>query len=218
MQIKRSNLADIRLYEEGLTTALYNRLFDAVEAIGDEKPDGKDTYSKTFWLERDKAPTNIAEEAVVALEKWAEPPTEYVGMEWWIGRLKCGKRLSFHFDRDLSLSRTTGESVFPLLSSVYYLNHYDSSPTVILDQVPSEDGKSKIPRRYKMSASVRAIANHYVVFPGNLRHGVIPDFSKIDEQDPDENRLSLLVNYWDRRPSAPICSDYDGTVYPSLAN
>jgi len=33
-----------------------------------------------------------------------------------------------------------------------------------------------------------------------------------------ELRLTLLVNYWHQRPSAPICCDYDGSIYPSLAD
>jgi len=216
MSNRVSPLAGIRLYEDGLPAALHGRLHKAMRLIGSEKPDGKDTYAKTFWFERNAAPTNVAEEAVLALEKWADPPPECIGMEWWIGRLKRGKKLSYHFDRDLSLSRTKGLSVCPLLSSVYYVNQYFSSPTVLLDQVPGEDGKSKVPKQSKMSASVKANANHFVVFPGNLRHGVIPDIKKLDKDDPNEYRLTLLVNFWDHRPSAPVCCDYDGTVYSAL--
>jgi len=215
MRNEATHLSEIRLYDAGLPIALYNRLYKAVVAIGNEKPDGKDTYSKTFWFERNAKPSNVAEEALVILEKWAAPATQCTGMEWWLGRLKRGKKLRFHFDRDLSLSRETGESVFPMLSSVYYLNHFESSPTVLLDQVPGADGKSKVPVKAKMSTSVMAIANHYLVFPGNLRHGVIPDVGKQDQDEPNEYRLTLLVNYWDRRPSAPVCCDYDGSVYSS---
>jgi len=200
MHSQVSRLAEIRLYDEVLSAPLFSQLRQAVLAIGDEKPDGKDTYSKTFWFSRGSSPTKCQ------------------GMEWWIGRLKRGKKLAFHFDRDLSLSRKTGQSVFPMLSSVFYLNQFDSSPTVLLDQVPGEDGTSKIPEKARLSTSVMAIPNQYLVFPGKLRHGVIPDVSKIDRDNPNEYRLTLLVNYWERRPSAPICCDYDGSVYKSLCN
>jgi len=216
MRNQISQLAEIRLYDEGLSDPLFGRLHEAVFAIGDEKPNGKDTYSKTFWFNRNATPTNIAEQALVELEKLANPAPSCIGMEWWVGRLKRGKKLSFHFDRDLSLSRTTGESVFPMLSSVFYLNQFESSPTVLLDQVPGQDGQSKIPEKVKASASFTAIPNHYLVFPGNLRHGVIPDVAKLDRDNPDEFRLTLLVNYWHKRPTAPVCCDYDGTVYKSL--
>jgi len=216
MPIQLSQLTQIRLYDDALPLSLYHRLHKAMASIGDEKPAGKDTYSRTFWFKRNAVPSNVVEEALLELEKWAEPAADYMGMEWWIGRLKRGKKLSFHFDRDLSLSRDTGRSVFPMLSSVYYLNQFDSSPTVLLDQVPGEDGKSKVPEKVKLSASVSAIPNHYLVFPGKLRHGVIPDISKLEQDDPDAYRLTLLVNYWDRKPSAPVCSIYDGSVYTGL--
>jgi hypothetical protein len=31
-------------------------------------------------------------------------------------------------------------------------------------------------------------------------------------------RLTLLVNYWDRRPMPPICFDYDGAIYGDLSD
>ena len=218
MQSYKSNLNNITLYEDALPDALFSRLYSAMLAIGDERPEGKDTYAKTFWMNRDAAATNIAEESVLALEKVTKPPSDCIGMEWWVGRLKRGKKLSFHFDRDLSLSRESGIAVYPILSSVFYLKQYHSSPTVLLDQVPGADGKSRVPKKAKMSTSVMAIPNHYVVFPGNLRHGVIPDKDKLERDDPNEYRLSLLVNYWDRRPSPPVCCDYDGTTYRSLSS
>ena len=136
MRPYQSQLGNIQLYEQGLPQALFARLYNAMSGIGDERPDGKDTYAKTFWFERNASPSNVAEEAVVELEKITKPPSECLGMEWWVGRLPRGKKLAYHFDRDLSLSRKTGQSVFPLLSSVFYLNKYESAPTVLLDQVP----------------------------------------------------------------------------------
>ena len=44
-----------------------------------------------------------------------------------------------------------------------------------------------------------------------------PGLSRNTEKSP-ELRLSLLVNYWDRRPIPPNCRDYDGTVYKALQN
>ena len=68
-----------------------------------------------------------------------------------------------------------------------------------------------------------AIPNHYAVFRGDLRHGVVaneaeqqpPGLSRNTEKSP-ELRMTLLVNYWDRRPMPPNCRDYDGTVYNAL--
>jgi hypothetical protein len=75
----------------------------------------------------------------------------------------------------------------------------------------------------KTGRSLDAVPNHYVAFRGDLRHGVVanerakkpPTAFKKNEVSP-ELRLTLLVNYWDRRPSPPNCQDYDGTIYRSI--
>jgi hypothetical protein len=36
--------------------------------------------------------------------------------------------------------------------------------------------------------------------------------------ESSELRLTLLINYWDRRPMPPNCRDYDGTIYPAILN
>jgi len=109
-----------------------------------------------------------------------------------------------------------------LWSSILYLNRFPSSPTVVLDQVLSADGNSWIPPVAEAGRSLDAVPNHYVTFRGDLRHGVVANGSKKQFGHPKKNedypelRLTLLVNYWDRRPSAPNCRDYDGTIYPAI--
>ncbi|MGI9354803.1 MAG: hypothetical protein ACR2PF_06550 [Rhizobiaceae bacterium] len=208
-------LANIRLLENALPQPLFGRLHRAVQALDDGRMKDKETYATTFWFAREAPATNVAEDAIAALIGKVDLPEGCIGMEWWLGRLRHGKKLNFHFDRDLALARKTGESVFPLMGSILYLNDFPTSPTVILDQVPGPDGKSKVPEESKLSISVEAVANHYVTYPGNLRHGVIPT-GKNRRQETPELRLTLLINYWHRRPSAPICRDYDGSMYPSL--
>jgi len=219
---QNSPLANIKLYDDAVPQALFSRLYETINALDDGRSKGKSGYSTTFWFPRGATPTNIAEETITTLCEKLDLPDGCIGAEWWLGRLRYGKKLNYHFDRDLALSRKTGESVFPLMGSILYLNAFPSAPTVILDQVPGPDGKSKVPAESKLSVSVEAIANQYVTYPGNLRHGVIPNWDKMQADDPSEEeksklRLTFLVNYWHRRPSAPICRDYDGSVYPSLA-
>lgn len=213
----------IRQFEEVLPDVIFNKLINAVRSIGNDRL--KQNYTTTFWFPRDSEPTNIAEVAVVELLKLADPPAQCTGIEWWLGRLGPGEKLRYHFDRDMTIRKKTGLFVHPLYASVFYLNTFPSSPTVILDQVPSADGKSRIPAKPQHREAVQAVENRYVVFPGNLRHGVIPDADKSKNIDPQENeqdaedfRLTLLVNYWDRRPLPPICFDYDGSIYGQLKN
>jgi hypothetical protein len=215
--------AEVCLFEEALPGPLFDKLVDAVRAIGNERMKNNGSYTTTFWFPRDAEPSNLAEDAIVELLKLVAPDQDCIGTEWWLGRLGAGKKLNLHFDRDLALSRETGKSVHPILSSVFYLNDFAGSPTVILDQVLAADGKTKIPAEPEFGNSFEAVANHYVVFPGNLRHGVIPNqeastqSSKAKDKDnPSELRLTLLVNYWHRRPLEPVCLDYDGTIYAAL--
>jgi hypothetical protein len=221
MADKSPKHADIRLFEEALPNDLKDRLQAAIQAVGDERPGGKSSYATTFWFPNQQAPRNVAEEAIIVLRDMVQPPEHCIGAEWWLGRLPFGKKLSMHFDRDLTLSRQMGKHVFPVLGSVYYLNDYPSAPTVLTDQVPAADGKSKHPGQPGLTTAVAAVTNNYVVFPGNRLHGVIPDLSKAHDgldagQATEEKRLTLLVNFWHCRPSEPICRDYDGSVYKAL--
>ncbi|TWU20493.1 hypothetical protein Pla52o_43710 [Novipirellula galeiformis] len=207
-------VAEIGLIEDALPDAIFTRLAYAVRALGYERMKGNGSYTTTFWFPRDAEPTNVAEEAVVALLEQVDPGPQCIGMEWWLGRLGYGKELRLHFDQDLALKKKTDQSIHPILSSVLYLNSFPSSPTLILDQVLAPDGKSMIPEKAEFGKSVDAVPNHYVVFPGTLRHGVIPNPKA--EQEAEELRLTLLVNYWQRRPLPPICTEYDGTIYATL--
>src|SRR5438477_6812973 len=181
------------------------------------------SYNTTFWFPSGATPTNIVEESISKLYDLVRPGPKCIGMEWWLGRLKFGEALPFHTDRDRSLRHLTGQIVHPLWSSILYLNRFPSSPTVVLDQVLSPDGKSWVPPKVDSRVSLDAIPNHYVVFRGDLRHGVVANSSTqevasqtVKTEGPPNLRLTLLVNYWDRRPAPPNCRDYDGTIYPSL--
>ncbi|GMW05292.1 MAG: hypothetical protein QY320_03450 [Gammaproteobacteria bacterium] len=211
----QKQVPDTRVFEGALPDKLFDRLVAAVHAIGDERL--KNNYTTTFWFPRGTQPRNVAEEAVVELARYADPPPTCSGMEWWLGRLAFGEKLRYHFDRDMTIRKKVGQYVTPIYGSVMYLNSYPSSPTVILNQVPSADGRSKIPAKAEVREVVTAVANRYLVFRGNIRHGVIPD-TKAGHPPTQELRLTLLVNYWDRRPLPPICFDYDGKIYGDLAD
>ena len=210
-------LGDIRCFEGALPEALFDRLVRAVRAVGRRRL--KRNYTTTFWFSRDASPGNVAEECVQVLARHAAPGDSCVGIEWWLGRLARGEKLRYHFDRDMKLRQITGQLVHPMMASVLYLNAFPSSPTVVLDQIASPDGSSRIPPKPERREKVPAVPNRYLVFPGGLRHGVIPQkdsSSREAEGDPGELRLTLLVNYWNRRPLPPLCKEYDGSVYPSL--
>ena len=216
-------MGKINLVKDALPRPLFRRLVRAVRAVGTEGMEGMGSYSTTFWVSLDAKPTNIVEECVSQLFIFVQPGPLCIGMEWSLGRLKYGESLRFHTDRDRSLRKQTGQIVHPLWSSILYLNRFPSSPTVVFDQVLSPDGKSWVPPEPTFVKTLDAVPNHYAVFRGDLRHGVVaneaeqqpPGLSRETEKSP-ELRMTLLVNYWDRRPIPPNCRDYDGTVYNAL--
>jgi hypothetical protein len=213
----------INLFEDALPTELFQRLQQAVRAVGMERMENMGSYSTTFWLPLGAVPTNVVEEAVSHLRTLVEAGPECIGMEWWLGRLKYGESLPFHTDRDRSLRKETGQIVHPLWSSILYLNRFPSSPTIVLDQVLGPDGKSWIPPKAERGVTLDAIPNHYAVFRGDLRHGVVSNGNRPGAEEPtneakesEELRLTLLVNYWNRRPAPPNCRDYDGSIYRAI--
>lgn len=207
---------DIRVIDGALPDPLFSRIVSAVRDIGDEGL--KDGYNTTFWVPRNTAPANLAEEVIAELIGLAHPPGSYTGTEWWLGRLEHGEKLPMHFDRDLTRSRKFGQHEYPLFASILYLNTFPASPTVVVGQIPGDTPRQKVPDKPAFRESIDAVANRYVVFPGNLRHGIVPGKSRDgEEQMPrDRFRLSLLVNYWHVRPMGPICLDYDGSIYPRM--
>ena len=213
------------LFKDALPNPLFRLLAGAVQAVGTERIENMGSYNTTFWFPLGAKPTNIAEEGVSKLCAVVRPGPKCIGMEWWLGRLKYGESLPFHTDRDRSLQKQTGQIVHPLWSSILYLNRFPSAPTIVLDQVLGPGGKSWVPPEAKSGKSLDAVPNDYAVFRGDLRHGVVANGtsqkprgrSRKTEKSP-ELRLTLLVNYWDRRPMPPNCRDYDGTVYQALQN
>jgi hypothetical protein len=221
-------MRQIRCIKNALSKPLFERLLHAVESVGTERMEDMGSYDTTFWWPLGVQPTNVVEESIARLLAIAQPGAQCVGMEWWLGRLKYGQSLRLHTDRDRSLRKLTGEIVHPLWSSILYLNRFASSPTLILDQVLGPDGSSWVPPEPKRGRSLEAIPNRYVIFRGDLRHGVIPREIAASATPPVAGseqveghpplRLTLLVNYWDRQPMPPNCRPYDGTIYAAISS
>ena len=198
-------MQEIVVHKNALPVSVFRRLVRAVRRIGDERL--VEGYTTNFWYGFDTRPVNLAEEVIMQLLPLVRPGASCIGAEWWLGRLRYGESLPLHFDRDLSLEAQSGEVVYPLWSSILYLNRYPSSPTVILGRAadkgsPPAGGKAVYPS-----------PNHYVIYRGDLQHGV---FAKRTPPKSSGMRLTFLVNFWDRRPLPPVCRDYDGTVYGAL--
>jgi len=98
----------------------------------------------------------------------------------------------------------------PTYSSVLYLAD-GGGPTVVLDQAADEisDCWPNIPQE---AGIVMPCMNRWMVFPGELRHGMIP----VD--DSPTSRYVILYNFWStHRPGPPNCQVPDFSSYKPMS-
>mmetsp|Transcript_20748 Transcript_20748/g.31405 ORF Transcript_20748/g.31405 Transcript_20748/m.31405 type:complete len:588 (-) Transcript_20748:1271-3034(-) len=174
-------------------------------------------YSYFFDIDE---PSNLIEDVIVnhllplAKGKCKNPSDKIIGAEWWPHTRPIQANLghNLHFDTDESILEQEGVVSHPLLSSVLYLTSgYGSTAgsTVILNQSP--DSKEEA----KECWSCKPGENSFMVFDGNLLHGVLPCPGQLDtrpshpkeitwgdtQRDPDSvpHRLTFMVGFWTRR-------------------
>jgi hypothetical protein len=195
----------VRVIDSALPDALVRRARAAISRLGRERL--RSSYFTTFWLPRDVAPAHALEEAVLALWKLARP-RGCAGAEWWIGRSHTTRvPLEFHFDRDVKgrLRR------HPRLSSVFFFNPVRGGQLAVTDQVPGSGAATRLetiaPRR-----------NRYAVFAGNLLHGVLDARGRTPGPPlpgpAGRLRVTLVVNYWERRPTGVPTWNESGIYRP----
>ncbi|TMA84586.1 MAG: 2OG-Fe(II) oxygenase [Deltaproteobacteria bacterium] len=182
----------VRVIEAALPPPLVRRARKAIARIGSERL--RQSYFTTFWLPRRAAPAHAVEEAVLALWPLAGA-RRCAGAEWWIGRAyTTDVPVEFHFDQDVKGRHRR----HPRLSSVFFFNPVRGGQLAVTDQVPT----SRAAMRLEAVAPRR---NRYAVFAGNLLHGVLDARGRTPGkrvQGPRGRlRVTLVVNYWDRRPT-----------------
>src|ERR1700682_517600 len=202
----RRSRALVRVIDGALPEALVRPARAAISRIGSERL--QSSYFTTFWLPREAVPSHALEKAVLALWKLARP-RGCVGVEWWIGRAHTTRiPVEFHFDQDV---KGRGRR-HPRFSSVFFFNRVRGGQLAVTDQVPGGAGASRLdtvaPRR-----------NRYAVFGGNFLHGVLDARGRTPgrplEGPPGRLRVTLVVNYWTRRPTDVLTWSESG-VYRSL--
>lgn len=125
------------------------------------------------------------------------------GYEFWAHTrpLKANLGHQLHFDTDESLLNETGKVTHPVISSILYLTGSNvkstsaAGSTIVFNQTPdSTQNANKVwvsPPKDK----------HYMIFPGNLLHGVLPctvHDQKHEEKEASLERLTLMVGFWTR--------------------
>jgi hypothetical protein len=202
----RRSQALVRVIDGGLAESLVRRGRAAIARIGTERL--RSSYFTTFWLPRGAAPAHPVEEAVLALWKIARPPA-CKGAEWWIGRAWTNRiPVEFHFDQDVKGRRRR----HPRLSSVFFFNSVRGGQLAVTDQTPG----ARVATRLEAIAPRR---NRYAIFAGNLLHGVLDARGRTPAgpvKGPHGRlRVTLVVNYWDQRPTN-VLAWQDSSVYRLL--
>jgi hypothetical protein len=129
-------------------------------------------------------------------EEHNSPPPKIVGAEWWVHtrphRANLGHPL--HFDTDEWLLNSKHEVSHPIVSSVLYLTGggVGAGSTIVFDQTPDSKENAK---QVWLSEPKN---NHFMNFPGNLLHGVLPCVGGSSREETDTNRLTLMVGFWTR--------------------
>eukprot|EP00957_Ditylum_brightwellii_P149361 11375289-Ditylum_brightwellii.AAC.1 len=168
---------------------------------------------------------------------------ELAGFEWWVHTRPHGANLGhqLHFDTDEALLEQDQIVSFPICATVLYLTEHDNNvsigksddgfnqqfgATILFDQTPYSDENAD--KAWLVVPKFRS----FLVFPGDLLHGVLPCTPRcIDEDDqsakgsksnalkrrklsnnkgagnaPSErpHRLTFMVNFWARNIPAKL--------------
>ena len=150
---------------------------------------------------------NVVEDAIInhllpvaerTLQQEHESPSpKIVGAEWWVHTRPHSANLGhpLHFDTDEWLLNSKHEVSHPIVSSVLYLTGggTGAGSTIVFDQAP--DAKENATQVWLSEPK----NNHFMNFPGNLLHGVLPCVGgSSSDSESDKNRLTLMVGFWTR--------------------
>ena len=176
----------------------------------------RQSYWTTFWMPRGQAPAHALEELVADLWRTAAPDSRCVGAEWWIGRAHTTRiPVGFHFDQDV---KAKAGFRHPRLSSVFFFNAVRGGQLAITDQKSGPRGEP-LPAQASDLIAVAPKRNRYTIFSGDLFHGVLDARGRTPGKPlagpPGRLRLTLVINYWERRPTGvPLWSE--SRAYPAL--
>ena len=164
----------------------------------------------SFWSDynaNNPVASNVVEDVILSFMlprvKQVVDVSELAGFEWWVHTRPQGANLGhqLHFDTDEALLEQDQIVSFPISATVLYLTEEDNhfGATVLLDQTPY--CKQNAERAWISVPKPRS----FLVFPGDLLHGVLPCAPKVEngrkrklESSNQPHRLTFMVNFWAR--------------------
>lgn len=204
------SLQDFQVWAECLPEPLHAQLLHSLSLERFERWQraGLPFYRTTFWYPSGRAPSHVVEQVIEVLRQAARPSPRVIGVEWWFSVMGTNATpqwlLPCHFDRADLDERDPARIRHPELASVFFFNAVPYGELVITDQVLGEGGQPS-PREPRQMRFVPPGENRYAVFPGHLYHGVIGRMWRPAEDEC--LRVSLAVNWWTERPTAPYLRD-----------
>ncbi|OJH41421.1 hypothetical protein [Cystobacter ferrugineus] len=204
------------LQDSALPEAHFQRLWRRVRALGRERL--RQTYQTTFWFDLGE-PTNLVEEAILALRPRVPVRRGLAGVEWWLSRMyTTDVQVDFHQDRDEKLALKGGPLVHPRFTSLLFMNRVRGGALAVTRALPCEDNPSLAPDTDEFDL-VMPRPNRFTCFRGDLTHGVLDARNQIpDGKLPGTSRLrvTLVMNWWHQRPT-DLPTFAESRAYRSLA-
>jgi hypothetical protein len=206
----------LRLHELAVPLPLFAKLRRGVARVGAERL--KSTYQTTFWFDLNIA-SCVPETAILSLRRLLPSARGIDGAEWWLSRMYATDvQVDFHRDRDERLARRGGPEVHPRYSSVLFLNRVRGGALAVTREPPDEDRPARSPagRAWDLASPK---PNRFVLFAGNLTHGVLDAHNCIPERrlpEPARMRKALIINWWGKRPTG-VPTFASTRVYRALA-
>ena len=192
---------DLTCHDDALPEPLFRSLLRRVRALRGERL--RSTYQTTFWYDFSE-PTNVVEQAALALRPRIPKGRRVVGVEWWLSRMKTTDvQVDFHQDRDERLALAGGPLRHPRYSSVLFLNRVRGGLLAVTTELPCEDNPALAPERQEFDLAAPR-PNRFVVFSGHLTHGVLDANNEIPHRrlpGPARLRLAVIYNWWGQRPT-----------------
>lgn len=189
-------------FEPALDKKLFRSLLARVRRLGEERL--RNTYQTTFWFELGD-PSCVVEQAALALRDRVSSLEGVVGVEWWLSRMRATDvRVDFHQDRDEKLALAGGPIRHPRWSSVLFLNAVPGGELAVTEEPVNEENPARAPDRLDL-VLVAPRPNRFVVFRGDLTHGVLDARSELPTRRLPGRaplRLAVIFNWWRARPTA----------------
>jgi len=186
------------------TSVEVNCAREDARATRDARDDDLSALTRANWMPHRASPLCAIEAYIASIvsacaEASREDASTLAGAEWWIQDVASDEEPKrYHFDCDVAYDGVGSIKTYPRMASVTYITT-GGGATVVFAQKPSKVAIGELePRAPGRVAACAPRANRLMVFEGDSWHGVL---RAREEEEFQGQRVTLLVNWWDAKPS-----------------